>query len=1575
MNYLFDPVELETEYNKKLRIPRDDGQSPMSLLEQGLFQPYTDQQLWEEFRKQSQYKRQPWESKLSDVLSPFVPGVQMGTGQARVSHEKDDQTAEGLDQIFKMGRETVGLGASTVAKRVSALGGGIGGAIAGGLSDTGTWDQGFTEWYDKTYAKAQEFEQVLRGTDPSFAMQVLDKKVFQPAIDELAEQTGNRALAEKHGGMLMDLMMLKGAVKPRATGTSVISPSGVETPIMSKTPSLINKGILGTGAVVAAPLVAPYLAQYGDKSPFDDTVKQQISGLSDEQLALVAAHLVGAGQYSNSGKFIPAKHINSMEGVFTHLDSKVPMKYEPAINAPVLSENWRSASTVTELFKDAGKLPVGVEQLFNNAKVYFDVGKEFDGYYSIKENELHLPKDKNLTSEDVLRTLPHEFTHTNAGKYGFPQGASPSQVDLHKVLGAKYDPRLDLSTSRKGKDIKLDIYRDLEGERLAEASELDTMVQTGKITPEEYLAEVQRNPMQQWLPEGLPPLTDVPQRPIRSLENTIYTEPQQAYNSNIKSQEGRYVTQDDGVRPNGDVLNAVADSTQQTTVQGPSAINNRTLQVNEPKAAQEWSRVGGKQVQPVSINTVDMRNPKPGVVLVHSSQVDGLDVWDPSKANPEYYTGKNTSGGFWGAPKEGAELHGADRPENVTGQYLIRAENPISIKYDGGPKTQAAMQAARAAGHDVAFLYDDQGSRNVVHLKPEEGGVKNLKNTGEWSESPSMLHSWALPVAAATAALLLGDDDQQKALGLAGTMAVIPKSQRINEINAKIRAAATTAEKAALGKELKAVMQEGKQATASVEKPLIDPYGATFQLKSANALSQLPENMKLTGPDLAKHLQKRGISKDEISSVFGDLNKVGPTTARDWVTFAERQAPKINVDVYGGPEPDTSVIRQELTDIIAANDNLGYDRASGARAELLTGHLDPDTVVWDTPEQAARANEIITQLRAPKTYKSPIYQSWFKDDIAKLGSRPETYQVTRLGAGLPDTSLNQNAQKQFGKNFDQLSDTELKQLNTDTPKWKETEHAEVTTENSLGGPITTTMNLPSVGEVTVLHEWQSPKIVKEQAASVEQTAKKMAKENDLDYPNTDWIDLPQENKQFWLEEAKKKKAKNPVPEPLAERSIELIGKKLVADAVEAGHAGILLQTGPEIAKRWNLTNWFDEARYNPETQMLTMYKDGLVKVEPHKVPPEKLGEQLNSQELADRLLASPIGGETKIATEPSASAAINVREAWYSTHPETEYEIRQNKDTTEWEVFAKGGNSHTLTDLSIDKPWTTVEYGRWEGDKYIPGKVANTLKRLTGGEIELVDVGGQKQPFLRFPKDTPKTFSLYEWAAMTGLSAAIIKQFMDETDENKQKMLSKFPALGMIGAVATKGKNPVKYTPEQLISIGKEIGRRYYEDKLGEQFVFGDNSVSRLSPEDMGGVIPSDWSYVFKPSTGKILEKDGEPINFRTMADIDGNIYIGNAEGSGITVIDKKYKDWKPKKVEIPKIVPWKIDENGDIEFQVRHAKKHWDEATIRKDKNQYEVSATIDDIYYRERFESIEEAKRFIEDRYEVSNFNKKVK
>ena len=50
-----------------------------------------------------------------------------------------------------------------------------------------------------------------------------------------------------------------------------------------------------------------------------------------------------------------------------------------------------------------------------------------------------------------------------------------------------------------------------------------------------------------------------------------------------------------------------------------------------------------------------------------------------------------------------------------------------------------------------------------------------------------------------------------------------------------------------------------------------------------------------------------------------------------------------------------------------------------------------------------------------------------------------------------------------------------------------------------------------------------------------------------------------------------------------------------------------------------------------------------------------------------------------------------------------------------------------------------------------------------------------------FTEPSGKTsFPIYEWAAATGLSAAIIKQFIGESDDNKKKMIKRFPKLAQV---------------------------------------------------------------------------------------------------------------------------------------------------------------------------------------------------
>lgn len=1191
-----------------------------------------------------------WATKPTDILPAADPQLQLGTGRPQYNFGPSEETEEGVKQAYLMAKEAALLN-SAIPRRASSAFAGIAGAGAAALQGEPIGNA-YMNWYNKTLAKGNELVEKLQG-EPSLLMQAMDKQWFQPAVKELAKQTGDRALAEERVGMIMDMLMMKAPA--RGTGRSVISPTGVETPIKSKTPSNINKGLLATGAVAAAPLVAPYAEKYGATSPFDDTLL------------------------------------------------------------------------------------------------------------------------KELTDEDRMSGIE------------YLQSLTPDQL---MAVGGTI---------------------------------------AGKNLP------------------------SVLQKGVRN------------------------VTQNEQIRPTSSIVNRVANSAQQATIPGPSAVNNRTLPVRQPENAQRWSTVNGQPVKPVSIEDIDPRNPHPGVVLVHSSQVPGLDRWDPSKADPTTYTGKNISQGFWGATEEGANLHGEVRPENVTDQYLIRTENPISIKFEGDKNTQAAMIAAREAGHDVAFLYDDQGNRNVVHLKPEEGGVKNLKNTGEWSESPSMMHNWILPVTAATAALF-ADDDQQRALGLAGTMAVLPKSQRIAELQRLLRETPDPVKKREYGQQIKAIQSEGREnlpAPVSTEKPLIDPQGPRFQLKSLNALGQLPANMKLNGPDVIKYLGKRGIPKDEINSIFGDLGSRGINTAERWIEIGEQRAPKVGYEQFGGPryEGPTENIRQmanhEIVQavregaVVVTEEGMEFGPTDATRLENFFHDFPNERVDWMHPS-------LVSGRPAP-------YQSYFDNLIQSENLEPGSYQIGRTKVELPKQpqTLDNIAQEIFGKNHSQLIPEgqrivfyeythRSKSGRYVSPTWSESEHPDLASvKNPLGGVISATKRMPDGTTYSRMFEAQLPKIVKESGKSIEQTAKKVASER-----GEKWDELDDMVKGGYLEEARTKKANLPVPEPLAERAMEKALQDYVAESIAAGHKGIILATGEEIKDRWNsaLRGVADEARYNPVTQELKLYKNGSPSAAqsqvPAKVPPDKLKEYVGGQEAADLLLAAKpttesaswfddIDGAKLLGTDWRINIDTDQfnKNVYFVENTRTKEVIgkktfEEAKALAERRANVTDVGQHVLTDLSIDQRWPVIEYGEFEGGKYIPGKVANTLKRLTGGEIELVDVGekrdlihdrrddgiyimdnlsgedvagpfatrteataakdklqseGAKQPFLRFPKDTPKTFSIYEWAAMTGLSAEIIRQYLNANDEEQKDLLSQFPKLAMIGTVATKGKSKeYTITPSKL---------------------------------------------------------------------------------------------------------------------------------------------------------------------------------
>lgn len=676
-----------------------------------------------------------WAIKSTDILPAADPQLQLSTGRPQYNFGPSEETEEGMKQAYLMAKEAALLN-SAIPRRASSAFAGIAGAGAAALKGEPIGDA-YMDWYNRTLAKGNELVEKLQG-EPSLLMQAMDKQWFQPAVEELAKQTGDRALAEERVGMIMDMLMMK--APSRATGRSVISPTGVETPIKSKTPSNINKGLLATGAVAAAPLVAPYIEKYGATSPFDDTL---LKGLTDEDRmsgveylrSLTPEQLIAVGGTVAGERALRGK---KQVGEFTDLlDGKVKV--------PISDVNYTVRVPMVENIQQRLLAPnrnVAVEKVSN----IIDHPELFELYPEFKDWEIQFKKNKSSRGYTGL------FDPTTKTITVF-DSLNIDPLELKKTLAHEWQHGIqDVEKFNPGTNPELVPQRHYENKG-------------GEVESQNVEASLDVNPV------GNPFAQDI---------------------SKVGTLEGRDV------------------------------------------------RIASNDHYMVDIPQV------PGKLAVEKQSDGTWDVWDDDPTNGLIYsTGKKTRAEAMAEAYRNFPMKSEYAPTQYTAD-TIQQQNPGStirfVKIDNPNEITA-----------------QQGNRNVVHLKPEEGGVKNLKNTGEWSESPSMMHNWILPVTAATATLF-ADDDQKKALGLAGTMAALPKSQRIAELQRLLRETPDPVKKREYGQQIKAIQSEGREnlpTPVSTEKPLIDPHGPRFQLKSLNALGQLPANMKLNGPDVIKYLKTR----------------------------------------------------------------------------------------------------------------------------------------------------------------------------------------------------------------------------------------------------------------------------------------------------------------------------------------------------------------------------------------------------------------------------------------------------------------------------------------------------------------------------------------------------------------------------------------------------------------------------------------------------------------------------------------------------------------------------------------------
>lgn len=207
------------------------------------------------------------------------------------------------------------------------------------------------------------------------------------------------------------------------------------------------------------------------------------------------------------------------------------------------------------------------------------------------------------------------------------------------------------------------------------------------------------------------------------------------------------------------------------------------------------------------------------------------------------------------------------------------------------------------------------------------------------------------------------------------------------------------------------------------------------------------------------------------------------------------------------------------------------------------------------------------------------------------------------------------------------------------------------------------------------------------------------------------------------------KGESAVPESLRERTYDLLVKKVLVDAQKQGLDGVSWSTGDQQVDLYSnaLRNVANEARWNPETQELQLFKDGrrVAKDQiPNKVPENKLEDYIGKAAARRLVESEERGGKSVFKTKDEAWDALNsLDKTW-------DYTVMQNPDFETFSVYKSDGdipvkfNSDfkVTRDLSIDKQWPSKLYGDFEkvgtqkDGKWITSKDADHVIVNSAGE-------------------------------------------------------------------------------------------------------------------------------------------------------------------------------------------------------------------------------------------------------------------
>jgi len=261
-------------------------------------------------------------------------------------------------------------------------------------------------------------------------------------------------------------------------------------------------------------------------------------------------------------------------------------------------------------------------------------------------------------------------------------------------------------------------------------------------------------------------------------------------------------------------------------------------------------------------------------------------------------------------------------------------------------------------------------------------------------------------------------------------------------------------------------------------------------------------------------------------------------------------------------------------------------------------------------------------------------------------------------------------------------------------------------------------------KVRRLQEIQEPKEVNKASSFKQETGMQRAEEeytSSMQFERTQipWEEVPLAKKERWAkihQERIDNEPKPPVSKDLATRAIDMGIKQLIADAKREGVDGIEWATGEQTRDLYDnaLKQVADEARYNPETMELTIYKNGQVSGAQSQVPKKVTKEMLPEiigKAGAERLLSSRLTNDISNMKDYELGNALELNNRDYYDSLGRQYQNPTRSDIgsdvrailesenhpfkNEVETSVLGGvkKEHIATDLTIDATWPGKLYG------------------------------------------------------------------------------------------------------------------------------------------------------------------------------------------------------------------------------------------------------------------------------------------